>query len=149
MSEPVIRCTDLTKRFRGVNAVDHLDLELESGEILALLGPSGCGKTTLLRLIAGLEHPLHGSVMIGDTCVAGNGQWVPPERRRVGMVFQDWALFPHLDVETNVAYGLRRSDRKSNRVSEALELVGLNDLGGRMPETLSGGQQQRVALARA
>ncbi|MGY9083200.1 MAG: ABC transporter ATP-binding protein [Acidimicrobiales bacterium] len=146
---PSVTVSGVHHAYETAPVLHDVSVDIAPGQSLALLGPSGCGKTTLLRLIAGLEHPLHGSVMIGDTCVAGNGQWVPPERRRVGMVFQDWALFPHLDVETNVAYGLRRSDRKSNRVSEALELVGLNDLGGRMPETLSGGQQQRVALARA
>ena len=134
----------------GADPVLHdVAVGIAAGESLALLGPSGCGKTTLLRVIAGLERPLRGTVTIGDTIVAGSDHWTPPEQRRVGMVFQDWALFPHLSVEENVAYGLPRAERKGNRVSEALKMVGLKDLGDRMPETLSGGQQQRVALARA
>jgi len=100
-------------------------------------------------LIAGLERPSQGQIKIGDNCVADDGHWVPPEQRRVGMVFQDWALFPHLSVEANVAYGLPRAKRKGAQVGEALKMVGLKDLSDRMPETLSGGQQQRVALARA
>jgi iron(III) transport system ATP-binding protein len=119
--------------------------------MVALLGPSGCGKTTLLRVIAGLEHPDGGEVRVGDRILTGNGTFVPPERRRVGMVFQDWALFPHLSVEKNVAYGLPglHGDERRARVVEALAMVGLEELGPRSPGTLSGGQQQRVALARA
>jgi len=142
-----------------VSNVDHaydaspvlhdVSVGIAAGESLALLGPSGCGKTTLLRLIAGLERPTGGTIAIGDLRVAGGSDWVPPEQRRVGMVFQDWALFPHLTIEANVAYGLPRAERKSGKVRDALELVGLGDLGDRMPDTLSGGQQQRVALARA
>jgi len=126
-----------------------IDLDIAAGSTMALLGPSGCGKTTLLRIIAGLEQPTAGSVAIGDRTVVDRSCWVPPEHRQVGMVFQDWALFPHLTVAANVGYGLPRADRKSARVQEALELVGLADLADRFPETLSGGQQQRVALARA
>lgn len=115
---------------------------------LVLLGPSGCGKTTLLRVIAGLERPQRGSVRIGGTPVADDNVFVPPERRRVGMVFQDGALFSHLSVRANVAFGLgRRAD--PDRVTAALELVGLEDLGDRRPSQLSGGQRQRVAVARA
>ena len=120
---------------------------------MALLGPSGCGKTTLLRLIAGLERPVSGAIRLGDQTVASstqrNPKWVPPESRRVGMVFQDWALFPHLDVERNVGYGLPRSERTPERIRSALDLVGLAGFEARLPSTLSGGQQQRVALARA
>ena len=119
------------------------------GAIVALLGPSGCGKTTLLRTIAGLERLDGGEVRIGDAVVSGPGAHVPPERRRVGMVFQDWALFPHLTVAQNVGYGLPRVDRRGPRVEAALAMVGLAGLGDRSPGTLSGGQQQRVALARA
>ena len=113
-----------------------------------LLGPSGCGKTTLLRLIAGLERPSSGSISIGNDFVAGE-TWVPPDRRKVGMVFQDWALFPHLSVAKNVAYGIAKSTSKDAEVSSALEMMDLSGLEDRMPATLSGGQQQRVALARA
>jgi iron(III) transport system ATP-binding protein len=120
-----------------------------AGSVLALLGPSGCGKTTLLRTMAGLERPDRGRVLMGDRPLVGPGTWVPPERRRIGMVFQDAALFPHLSVARNVAYGLPRRERGGARVRAALELVGLEDLAERMPATLSGGQQQRVALARA
>lgn len=130
-----------------------LSLQVEPGESVALLGPSGCGKTTLLRLIAGLERPHAGTIQLGDRFVSGppgrGGTWVAPEARRVGMVFQDWALFPHLTVGRNVGYGLERSKRTPGRVAEALDLVGLSGFAERMPSTLSGGQQQRVALARA
>jgi iron(III) transport system ATP-binding protein len=138
----------VSKRFGTVQAVDEADLCVERGEIVALLGPSGCGKTTLLRLIAGFEHLDAGEVRLEDRRVSGHGTWVPPERRRVGMVFQDYALFPHLTVAENVGFGVARRDR-DRRVGEALELVGLEAFRGRYPHELSGGQQQRVALARA
>lgn len=137
------------KSFADTSVLRGIDLAVEPGESLALLGPSGCGKTTLLRLIAGLERPDAGSVVIGDREMATPKTWVPPEKRNVGMVFQDWALFPHLTVGRNVGYGLPRAERDGPRVLEALDMVGLADLADRMPETLSGGQQQRVALARA
>jgi iron(III) transport system ATP-binding protein len=134
----------------GVPVLHGVDVSVEAGATLALLGPSGCGKTTLLRIIAGLEVPDAGTVTVGGRELTGPGGVVPPEKRRVGMVFQDWALFPHLSVARNVGFGLPRSDRReSPRIDEALELVGLGGLGERMPSTLSGGQQQRVALARA
>jgi len=138
----------LTKSYGAVRAVDGLELDVEAGSLCALLGPSGCGKTTALRLIAGLERPDGGVVRLGGRTLSGNGDFVAPERRRIGMVFQDYALFPHRDVAGNVAYGLgRRPDRE--RVDAALELVGLAGLGDRPVHELSGGQQQRVALARA
>ena len=126
-----------------------VSLEVEAGAFVALLGPSGCGKTTLLRAIAGLERPSRGTIWVGDDEVSGADGWVPPERRRVGMVFQEWALFPHLSVAANVAYGLNRAAKSGSRVQDTLEMVGLGGFGQKMPTTLSGGQQQRVALARA
>ena len=146
-----LRCSGVTKRFGAVLAVDAVDLEVASGEFVALLGPSGCGKTTLLRIVAGLEAADAGTVEVGGTPVDVPGVRLPPEDRSVGMVFQAYALFPHLDVDENIAFGLRRMDRASRdaRVAEVLELVDLSGFGGRMPSELSGGQQQRVALARA
>ncbi|MEX0972228.1 MAG: ABC transporter ATP-binding protein [Solirubrobacterales bacterium] len=143
-----LRLRGLRKRFGDVLAVDGLDLEIEAGVTCALLGPSGCGKTTTLRLIAGLEDPDAGSIEIGGETVSTAQRSLPAERRQIGMVFQDYALFPHLDVAGNVGYGLgRRPDRA--RVEAMLATVGLAGLGGRYPHELSGGQQQRVALARA
>jgi iron(III) transport system ATP-binding protein len=139
----------IDKSFGDTSVLRGIDLSVAPGQSLALLGPSGCGKTTLLRLIAGLERPDGGEVRVGGELMAGGGAWVAPEKRNVGMVFQDWALFPHLTVGRNVGYGLPRAERGGARVLEALDMVGLADLVDRMPETLSGGQQQRVALARA
>ena len=139
---------DVTKSFGPVRALDRASLRVERGEFLSLLGPSGCGKTTALRLAAGFERPDGGRVVLDGRPVAGDGVWVAPERRRVGMVFQDYALFPHLDVAANVGFGLARG-RRAVRTREVLDLVGLGDLGHRFPGELSGGQQQRVALARA
>jgi iron(III) transport system ATP-binding protein len=127
-----------------------IDLSVPAGSLVALLGPSGCGKTTLLRAIAGLERPDSGEVRVGNRVLSGPGLFVPPERRRVGMVFQDAALFPHMSVARNVAYGLpRREPDRAGRVRDALALVGLEGFADRSPSTLSGGQLQRVALARA
>jgi iron(III) transport system ATP-binding protein len=132
-------------------AVDRLSLEVAEGEILALLGPSGCGKTTTLRLIAGLEIPDAGTITLRGQVVTGPGRVVPPEERGIGVVFQDYALFPHLTVADNVGFGLPRAGRAARRarVDEVLDLVGLGGFGPRYPHELSGGQQQRVALARA
>ncbi|HEX6311678.1 MAG TPA: ABC transporter ATP-binding protein [Acidimicrobiia bacterium] len=146
---PVVECRDLTKDFGAVRAVDRVTLGVQEGEVLALLGPSGCGKTTTLRLVAGFERPDAGTVVLAGTEVAGPAGFVPPERRRVGVVFQDYALFPHLTVAQNVGYGLRDRSTRAARVGAMLELVGLGGEAGRMPHELSGGQQQRVAMARA
>ena len=132
-------------------AVNDVSLTVDQGEFIALLGPSGCGKTTALRLIAGFEHLDAGSIEIDGSIVAGDSVHVQPERRRVGMVFQEYALFPHIGVLENIEFGLGRMSTadKEARTREILELTGLAGLEGRMPHELSGGQQQRVALARA
>lgn len=130
--------------------VRDLSLELADGEIGCLLGASGCGKTTVLRLIAGFETPTRGAIFLRGETVAAAHRCVPPEQRRIGMVFQDYALFPHLTVAANVGFGLRQdSALAQRRVAELLELVGLGNRGDKYPHELSGGQQQRVALARA
>jgi iron(III) transport system ATP-binding protein len=144
----MIRLDGVTKRFGDVAAVDEASLCVARGEVVALLGPSGCGKTTLLRLIAGFERPDGGFVTVAGRLVAAPGEWVAPEARRVGMVFQDYALFPHLTVAANIGFGLPRRERGA-RVPELLAIVGLSGLEKRYPHELSGGQQQRVALARA
>ena len=148
---PALRCSGLTKRYGHTLAVDRVDLEVPRGVLTALLGPSGCGKTTVLRLIAGLLDPDDGRIEIDGHLVTGRDVALAPERRHVGMVFQDYALFPHLSVARNVAYGLRHlsRDERAQRVRESLTLVGLEELSERLPTALSGGQQQRVALARA
>ena len=144
-----LECSGLSKSFGSVRAVSGLDLAVAEGRILALLGPSGCGKTTTLRLIAGFEQPDEGEIRIGGRVVSDSTTVVPPEKRRFGMVFQEGALFPHLTVEQNVAYGLRGTPNHAQRVADALELVGLCGMRRRLPHELSGGQQQRVALGRA
>jgi iron(III) transport system ATP-binding protein len=142
-----VQLDNISKSFGLTHAVQEVTLAVHPGELFAVLGPSGCGKTTLLRLIAGFERPDRGGVTVGGRRVAGNGEWVAPERRRIGMVFQDYALFPHLTVERNVAFGCGRGDREGPQ--RALELVGLQHKAGRHPHELSGGERQRVALARA
>ena len=133
----------------GGPVVHDATLDIAAGQILALLGPSGCGKTTLLRAIAGLQAPSNGTIAIGTQVVSDATTFIPPERRRVGMVFQDGGLFPHLTVEQNVRFGLRHHADPEQRVSEMLELVSMEDFGQRLPGTLSGGQRQRIAVARA
>jgi iron(III) transport system ATP-binding protein len=148
---PSVACHAVRKSFGTTVALDRLDLTVAPGRITALLGPSGCGKTTALRLIAGFERPDRGWIELDGRTVATPHELVPPERRRIGMVFQDYALFPHMNVARNVAYGLRDGSRRERRrrAAAAIELVGLAGLEERMPAQLSGGQQQRVALARA
>ena len=148
MSELAIQ--GLAKSFGDVSVLNGLDLTVPEGSLTAVLGPSGCGKTTLLRVVAGFETAEAGTVTLGGSVMAGNGVAVPPERRRVGVVPQEGALFPHLSVAGNVAFGLvKRGRGRTERVAELLELVGLAGYGDRMPDELSGGQQQRVAVARA
>ncbi|MEO6195383.1 MAG: ABC transporter ATP-binding protein [Thermoanaerobaculia bacterium] len=147
--EPSVEIQDVTKRFGEVTAVDGVSLAIARGEFFALLGPSGCGKTTLLRMIAGFETPSAGTIRIQDRDVTR----IPPHRRPVNMVFQQYALFPHLTVEENVGFGLRYKElprsAQTARIGEALALVRLTGLEKRRPDQLSGGQRQRVALARA
>ena len=150
-----VRFEGVHKSYGAVHVVKGVDLEIGDGEFVALLGPSGCGKTTTLRMIAGLEEPTRGTITIGGETVSdpANGLFVPPERRRLGMVFQSYAVWPHMSVAANVAYPLRLAGKgraeRDKAVAEALEMVQLGSLGARMPHQLSGGQQQRVALARA
>jgi iron(III) transport system ATP-binding protein len=147
-TEEGIHCESISKSYGTERAVSELSLTATPGEITALLGPSGCGKTTTLRLIAGLETPDEGSIQIEGRTVADDRKFVAPEKRRVGIVFQDYALFPHLDVRGNIAYALPQ-DGQQGRLDRLLGLVGLTSIAERMPHELSGGQQQRVALARA
>jgi spermidine/putrescine transport system ATP-binding protein len=144
-----VRLDGVTKKFDDVVAVDDLSLEIESGEFYALLGPSGCGKTTTLRMIGGFEEPNAGTIYLGDRAVTG----LPPHKRDVNTVFQSYALFPHLTIFENVAFGLRRKGKRGSelkgQVEDMLRIVGLTGYGNRKPRQLSGGQQQRVALARA
>jgi iron(III) transport system ATP-binding protein len=149
---PQLVMVRVRRSFRGSDmpAVDNLSLTVEKGQIVALVGPSGCGKTTTLRLVAGFERPDTGSITIAGSRVAdADGAFVPPEHRQVGVVFQDFALFPHLTVAANVGFGLPAGAGRGARVWQMLDLVGLADVGGRYPHQLSGGQQQRVAVARA
>jgi spermidine/putrescine transport system ATP-binding protein len=144
-----IRLIDLAKRFGEVRAVDGISLDIRSGEFFSLLGPSGCGKTTTLRMIGGFEMPTAGRILLRDRDITAD----PPDKRPVNMVFQSYALFPHLDVGDNIGFGLRRRKVERSeirpRVAEVLDLVGLAGYEKRRPNQLSGGQQQRVALARA
>jgi putative spermidine/putrescine transport system ATP-binding protein len=144
-----LQLVELRKRFGDVVAVDGISLDVEPGEFVSLLGPSGCGKTTTLRMIAGLEEPDQGRILLGDVDIT----YTPPERRNVGLMFQDYALFPHMTVGQNVAFGLEMrkmtSELISTKVGQALDMVQLGGLANRYPRQLSGGQQQRVALARA
>ena len=146
---PLLQVDAVVKRFGGFTAVDRLSLDIKAGEFFALLGPSGCGKTTLLRMLAGFETPDSGRIRLGGRDISG----VPPHRRPVNMMFQNYALFPHLSVRDNIAFGLRRASLSraeiDARVAEMVALVKLDGMEKRKPEQLSGGQRQRVALARA
>lgn len=150
-SETVLELDGIAKRYGGEDVIGDLSIAVRDGEILTLLGPSGCGKTTTLRLIAGLEKPDAGRVRLQGETVSSDGQFVPPEDRNVGVVFQDFALFPHLTARENVAFGLqdRPADERASRVDDLLDLVGLEAHGDHYPDELSGGQQQRIALARS
>lgn len=149
MPEPVISIRNISKHFGNVKAVDETSFDIEANQFFALLGPSGCGKTTLLRMIAGFETPTSGQILIDGVDISG----VPPNRRPVNMVFQSYAVFPHMTVAQNVGYGLKVTGTPKSeittRVGEALEMVKLGEYGQRKPDQLSGGQRQRVALARA
>ena len=149
MSEVLLN--GVSKSFGPVRAVQEVSLEIARGELMAVLGPSGCGKTTLLRLMAGFERPEAGRISVGGRELAGPETFVLPENRRIGIVFQDYALFPHLTVEANVAFGLSRREREEReRITRTtLELVGLQHKASSHPHELSGGERQRVALARA
>lgn len=144
-----LRCQALRKEFNGTVAVDNVSFSLKRGDFLCLLGPSGCGKTTTLRLIAGFEKPDEGIISIAGRTVAGGGVFIRPEERKVGVVFQEYALFPHMTVEENIGYGIKNSMQRQQKVEALLKLVGLCGMGERNIHELSGGQQQRVALARA
>lgn len=138
-------------KYGSTRAVNNVTLSLNKGEIGCLLGPSGCGKTTILRAIAGFQPITMGEIILRSTTVSSSSQFQPPENRNIAVVFQDFALFPHLTVEQNIAFGLHKLDKqqRQRRVNEMLELVELTHIGKRFPHQLSGGQQQRVALARA
>ncbi|MFZ5592767.1 MAG: ABC transporter ATP-binding protein [Pseudomonadota bacterium] len=148
---PILELKNIECRYNSHTVVRNLSLRINQGTLACLLGPSGCGKTTVLRAIAGFEPVHHGEIILHGDTVSRSGYTLPPEKRRVGMVFQDYALFPHLDIEGNVGFGLRGVSREARRqtVSQLLQTVGLEGLNKRYPHELSGGQQQRVALARA
>lgn len=150
-----VRIEHVFKRFGAVTAVNDFDLVVKDGEFVSILGPSGCGKTTTLRMIAGFERATEGEIYIGDHCVSSSikGSFAPPEKRDIGMVFQSYAVWPHMTVAENVGYPLKiqKVDKKEReeRVQKMLELVHLGEYSKRYPHQLSGGQQQRVAIARA
>lgn len=148
---PLLTLNDIHASLGGQAILRGLSFVLADGEVACLLGPSGCGKTTALRAIAGFVEPQQGEVALLDLCISCPGSVVPPERRGIGMVFQDYALFPHLSVADNIAFGLgaKSAAERQALVSEMLDLVGLNDKAQAFPHELSGGQQQRIALARA
>lgn len=147
----LLEVKDVSAGYRGKPVLEAISFHVRPGSIACLLGPSGCGKTTLLRTVAGFEPVLAGDISVGGRCMSSVGVTLPPDQRGIGMVFQDNALFPHLSVEGNIAFGLRgRAYAERNAVvAELLEVVGLDDVGARFMHELSGGQQQRVAIARS
>ena len=147
----ILHIKNLTKTFDNgkVGALKSVSFSLEKGEITSIIGESGCGKTTLIRLITGLEIPDDGDILLQETIVSSKAKFVSPEKRNVGMVFQDYALFPHLTVLENILYGISNYPNKKKRAVEMIDLIGLRGFEKRYPHELSGGQQQRVALARA
>lgn len=149
--DPILSLNGIQRQFGETVAVDNVDLSVCKGELLTLLGPSGCGKTTTLRMIAGLEEPDSGTIQLGNRRIAGPDTFIPPEQRDIGIVFQEFALFPHLSAAENIAFGLDDwpADDRASRVDELLDLVGLSDFGDQRPGELSGGQRQRIALARS
>ena len=150
MNAPLISCRQLSKTFGSIEAVSGICFDLGETEFLSILGPSGCGKSTLLRLVAGLEIPDMGSISLSEQEISGPRKLLPPEKRKIGMIFQDFALFPHMNVASNIAYGVRGlKNDKRQRVTELLELINLPHLAVKMPHHLSGGEQQRVAVARS
>lgn len=146
-----IQADNLTKSFGLVKALDHVSMHISVGEIVSILGESGSGKTTLLRCIAGFEVPDAGSITLADSVLVAPGKFIPPEKRGIGIVFQDHALFPHLSVERNIKFGLQNLEKskRKDRVEELLQRIQLEGFNKRMPHELSGGQKQRVAIARA
>ncbi|MCK5663399.1 MAG: ABC transporter ATP-binding protein [Thiotrichaceae bacterium] len=150
MTKPLLQLTDISLSYGSHKVIQHIDLSLQEGEIACLLGSSGCGKTTLLRSIAGFEIPDKGRISLRGKSINDKRINIPPEQRNIGMVFQDFALFPHLSIKKNIAFGLNKQSKKavSQRVNELLELIGMGDIEHKYPHQLSGGQQQRVALAR-
>ncbi len=151
MTKPLLQLNNISLSYGSHKVIEDIDLQLNEGEIGCLLGSSGCGKTTLLRSIAGFEKPDKGQISLRTQTINDRQINTPPEQRNIGMVFQDFALFPHLSIKKNIAFGLNKQSKKavSQRVSELLELIDMNDIEHKYPHQLSGGQQQRVALARA
>lgn len=148
---PALELSHLHKKFGSTDALNNLSLIVQSGEVVCLVGHSGCGKTTLLKIISGVDSPDGGTVRINGNQVAGENSFIEPENRKVGVVFQDFALFPHLTIAQNIMFGLRGSPKEQakNRAKEMLDLVGLAHMANKYPHMLSGGEQQRIALARA
>lgn len=147
-ASPRLKLSNVGKAFAGRSVVDDISLSVEAGQVTCLLGPSGCGKSTTLRLIAGVEKPDSGAISVDGVTICDATKSLPPEDRSIGLMFQDFALFPHLTVAKNVAYGIKRAEAKT-RVPDLLRRVGMEGFADRYPQELSGGEQQRVALARA
>ncbi|RAP38824.1 ABC transporter [Candidatus Marinamargulisbacteria bacterium SCGC AAA071-K20] len=148
MSSPHLKCKELSKRFDKKIVLNGLDLEVNREEIVSILGPSGCGKSTLLRLIAGFNSPDSGTITIDNKVIFNQSKNIEPQHRKVGFVFQDLALFPHLSVEKNITFGLQKNDQ-TERLNDMLTLLEISGIKDKYPSEISGGQQQRVAIARA